>query len=568
MPGRDYQIEPGLEDFRNFLWLTWDFLGLPAPTPVQYDVAGWLQSGPDRSITEGFRGMGKSWITSTLVCHDLYLDPTRNIMVVSASGTRAAEFSQFTLKLIHEMPVLRPLIPRDGQRTSMIGFDVGPAGASHAPSVKSIGITGQITGSRADRIIPDDVESSTNSLTVVMRDKLRHAVKEFENVLKPGGRVNYLGTPHLDESLYGYLESLGYEARMWPVKYPTKKLFDFYGSRLAPVIAEAVQADPGLAGTSVEPTRFDDEDLIVREARQGRSSFALQFLLNTALGSDERYPLKMRDVPVMDLNPDKGPVRVWHGRDDKRALQDVPILGLKGDRWYPPMSVSEEMAPWEGSVMAIDPSGSGEDESTWCVVNLHMGGLYLMEMRGSMDGYGDGVLQAMALTAKRWGVQEVVIEANFGDGMFTRLLTPWMNKIHPCTLTDVKHSTQKEKRIIHTLEPVLNQHQLVFNRSVVERDLSEVDERVGEIKAPQYTLGHQMTHLMDLKGCLSHDDRVDVLAIAVAYWTEKMGQDRDEAAKQHALDEFQAEIDEFLAATDQPGRGSASLWTQPLRHLR
>ncbi len=37
-------------------------------------------------------------------------------------------------------------------------FDVAPAVPDISPSVKSVGITGQITGSRADVLYVDDVE--------------------------------------------------------------------------------------------------------------------------------------------------------------------------------------------------------------------------------------------------------------------------------------------------------------------------------------------------------------------------------------------------------------------------
>ena len=40
-----------------------------------------------------------------------------------------------------------------------------------APSVKSVGITGQLTGSRADLMILDDIEVPGNSLTELMREK-------------------------------------------------------------------------------------------------------------------------------------------------------------------------------------------------------------------------------------------------------------------------------------------------------------------------------------------------------------------------------------------------------------
>ena len=62
-----------LHDFRSFLWLTWQHLRLPEPTPVQYDIAEYLQYGPRRKIIEGFRGVGKSWITSAYVVWKLGL---------------------------------------------------------------------------------------------------------------------------------------------------------------------------------------------------------------------------------------------------------------------------------------------------------------------------------------------------------------------------------------------------------------------------------------------------------------------------------------------------------------
>ena len=189
------EIDARIQDFRNFLFLTWEHLNLPSPTPIQYDIADYIQNGPKRLCVQAFRGVGKSWSTSAFVCHQLLLDPTKNILVVSASKQRADDFSTFTLRLIEEMPILQHLRPHDNQRNSKIAFDVGPAPASHAPSVTSRGITGQITGARADLIVADDVESLNNSMTQTMRDKLAESVKEFDAVLKPDGRVAYLGTP-------------------------------------------------------------------------------------------------------------------------------------------------------------------------------------------------------------------------------------------------------------------------------------------------------------------------------------------------------------------------------------
>jgi hypothetical protein len=146
-----------LQDFRVFLFVVWKFLGLPEPTPIQYDIAHYLQQiyrgqGPRRAIIEAFRGVGKSWITVSFVCWALYCNPQLKILVVSASKLHADNFTTFAMRLILEMPELEHLKPRDDQRNSKASFDVGPAKADHSPSVKSVGITGQLTGSRADII--------------------------------------------------------------------------------------------------------------------------------------------------------------------------------------------------------------------------------------------------------------------------------------------------------------------------------------------------------------------------------------------------------------------------------
>jgi hypothetical protein len=100
-------VDPRLHDFRNFLFICWKHLNLPAPTPIQYDIADFIQNAPKRSIIEAFRGVGKSYVTSAFVCHQLLLNPDLKFLVVSASKARADDFSTFTLRLISEMPILQ-----------------------------------------------------------------------------------------------------------------------------------------------------------------------------------------------------------------------------------------------------------------------------------------------------------------------------------------------------------------------------------------------------------------------------------------------------------------------------
>ena len=286
-------MDKRINNFKNFLYLCWKHLNLPEPTPIQYDIADYLQSSEKRLVIEAFRGVGKSWITSAFVCHQLLLNPQRNILVVSASKSRADDFSTFTQRLIGEMPILQHLVPKDNQRSSKVSFDVAPATASHAPSVKSMGITGQLTGSRADLIIADDVESANNSQTQLMRDRLGETVKEFDAIIKPEvGRIIFLGTPQTEMSLYNDLEERGYKTKIWTALYPSKAQLISFGHKIAPMIASITDKE----GQPTDPKRFDAVDLLERQASYGKSGFNLQFMLDTTMSDANRYPLKLNDL--------------------------------------------------------------------------------------------------------------------------------------------------------------------------------------------------------------------------------------------------------------------------------
>ncbi len=522
-----------LADFRVFLFVVWKFLGLPEPTPIQYDIAHWLQriyrkKGPRRAIIEAFRGVGKSWITVAFVCWALYRNPQLKILVVSASKFHADNFTTFAMRLIMEMPELEHLKPRGDQRNSKVSFDVGPATADLAPSVKSVGITGQLAGSRADLIVVDDVEVPNNSATQMMREKLAEAVKEFDAILKPNGIVIYLGTPQTEMSLYNILPERGYTLRIWPARYPGKDLVKYYGDKLTPKVLKELEADETLVGCPTDPQRFSDFDLLERENSYGRSGFQLQFMLNTRLSDAERYPLKLNDLIVMDCNPELAPEKVIWASSPELIINELPNVGLGGDKYHRPMAIQGQWIPYTGSIMAIDPSGRGSSETAYAVVKILNGQLFLLESGGFLGGYTDETLGKLAEIAKRQQVNRVLVESNFGDGMFMQLLKPVMAKVYPVTMEEVKHSVQKEKRIIDTLEPVLNQHRLIVDRRLIEQDYQSTQHMPSE-QSLRYQLFYQMTRITKERGALAEYDRLDVLAMAVAYWVEQMARDVDQA---------------------------------------
>ena len=514
-------IQEAVESFPIFATHLWHYLKLPSPTPIQYQVADYLQTGPSRRIIMAYRGCGKSFLTAGYVLWRLRRDPNCKVLVISAAQDRADAFSVFCHDLLRNWFMVKDLFPSDTQRFSKVAFDVYGAKPDQSPSVRSSGIFGQITGSRADLIVADDVETPQSCETQLIRDKLRESIKEFDSVIKPGGEIVFLGTPHTQDSVYAKLEIAGYTVRIWPALYPTgKKLKDYYGNRLAPKVQADLEADKSLSGHPVDPLRFDWDELEARQLSIGRSTFNLQFLLDISLSDEERFPLKLRDLCVFRLNREQGPNKVvWMANGDK-AL-DLPSVGLHGDLFFKPAQIGDEFLEYTGVVLSIDPSGRGSDELGYAVVAYLNGNLFLLASGGLRGGYSEVNLKKLTLIAKEYKVKQILVESNLGLGMFSELLKRYLGTIYPCSIEEVRHTKQKEVRIIDTLEPVMNQHRLCVDTDVILQDLATTESYPSETRS-QYQLFFQLTRITKEKNSIRHDDRLDALAMAVQYFTESM----------------------------------------------
>lgn len=542
----DEQVERAREDFRAFLFIVWKEIGLPNPTPIQVDMAHTLQNPPnDRFIIEGFRGVAKSFITCAFSVWLLWRDPQKKILIVSASKDRADANAIFIKRIIFTLSFLQHLKPNREQRDTQNIFDVAPAVPDISPSVKSVGITGQITGSRADVLIADDVEVPNNSGTQVQRDKLSEAVREFDAIIKPGGRIIYLGTPQNEMSLYNELQNRGYDCIIYPVLYPENDIArNFYGNRLAKIIADKYDKNPlAYAGYPTDPLRFNEEEIEKRRLSYGKAGFALQFMLNTNLSDAEKYPLKVADLIVTPLDIKESSLTWAWASGNQQRHTELPCVALKGDYYYSQLSRSEQTQKYQHIMMFIDPSGRGKDETAYAIVAFLNGYLFLLDADGFKEGYSENVLKTLAMRAKAFSVNVVVVEPNFGSGMFAQLLRPFMNEIYKgCAIEDGKSAVmQKEARIIDTLEPVMMRHKLIVNQSVIERDYKVYE------KDPQYSLIYQMTRLSRDKGALAHDDRLDALEGAVAYYLDMVSM-----SEQQGLDEL---LDEQLEKWLDPDYG-------------
>ena len=536
-----------INDFRNFLYLTWRHLRLPEPTPIQYDIADYLQRGGQRCIISAFRGVGKSWITASFVLWRLLLDPNINILVVSASKNRADDFSTFCLRLLSEMPILKHLYPKGDQRQSKISFDVATATASQQPSVKSLGITSQLTGSRADLIIADDVETSGNTQTQSMRDKLSESIKEFEAIIKPDtSRIIFLGTPQTEQSIYNKLQERGYKIRYWSARYPTEKQLITYNANLAPIILNTWALE--IVGKPTDPTRFDEKDLLEREASYGRIGFNMQYQLDSSLSDLDRYPLKLSDLSVMTLNPDNAPEKVIWASSPELKHNDLPCVGLQGDGYFRPMQTQGAWIDYTGSVMSIDPSGKGKDETAYTVTKFLNGNIYLLDVGGFNSGYSEHTLTKLVQIAKKHKVKKLLIEENFGQGMFNELLKPYLIKEYPCTIESIRQQSNKHRGILDTLEPLMAQHRLVVCPTVIRKDYDETNAMYPQETALRYQLFYQISRLQKGVHTLAQDDRIDALQMSCYYWVQQLAKDQDLAYKHRKEDKFRMELEKYFGS--------------------
>ena len=509
-------------------------------------MARYLQYGGKRIQLQCFRGLGKSWVTAAFVLWNLFCDRDKKIMVVSASKQRADDFSIFCQKVIIDVAWLNHLAPQDDdQRWSRVSFDVAGAKPAQSPSVKSVGISGQLTGSRADILIADDIETPTNSATDMMREKLLQLVTEFESVLTPkkDSRIIFLGTPQSCFTIYNSLRERGYVPMVWPARYP-KELTGYED-----VLAKELQADIeeyGLETLAWQPTdtRFSEINLLEREQSMSRSNFMLQFMLSTSLSDALKFPLKLSDFSVLALDPARGPSDLVWGAD-KETLLDLPAVALPGDRWHRPKATGEFVS-WTDTITAVDPSGRGKDETVSMILSQINGFIYIRDIYATQDGYSDTTLREILRRSKQFGSKTCLIESNFGDGAIMELLKKHAQEMKiGMAFEESRATTRKEDRIIDTLEPVLNQHRLVIDQRLVNWDYQSNNDMAPEERLPRMLM-YQLTRMCREKGAVKHDDRVDALALGVKHFQDILAISSREALISEKRQEWNNMLNMFI----------------------
>lgn len=537
-------------DFGTFLYdVVTGLLGFDC-TPLQLDIAKYLEFGPLYRMIQAQRGQAKTTITACYAVWRMIHDPTTRVLIVSSGSDMATEISNWIIQIIMGMDELECLRPdrSAGDRASVKAFDVHYElkGPEKSPSIACIGITSNMQGKRADVLIADDVESAKNSATEVQRERLRHLTRDFTSICSKGDII-YLGTPQSVDSIYNGLVSRGFDIRIWPGRYPTEEELPNYGKHLAPAIRRAILDSPALQmsggpmgdrGQPTDPALLDEGVLTSKEIDQGAAYFQLQHMLDTRLMDAHRFPLKAEKLVFAHIAKASAPLEI-NFQPSNDTFITLPTNWPIADSYYRAAGFGSEFGKFQGTHMYVDPAGGGQngDETAYAVTKFLAGRVFWVDTGGVPGGLGEDSLDALTEVAAKWEPDRIDIEKNYGNGALASVWRPKLLRRHACGIEDVWEVGQKELRIIDVLEPVIGSNRLVVDETLLQKDQDECIKYPLE-KRPSYSVFYQLSRITRDRGALIHDDRLDALAGSVRHWTDHLAQDEFKARARAAQSRY------------------------------
>ncbi len=511
-----YKDEDLMDSFYVFYVYAFSYLNLPAPSVSQMVMAQFIADGSNpHRLVAAMRGLSKSLTSQIYVTWRLLNNPNEKILVMSAGSDRAKSYTQFVKKLIALLPITKPMTPRHNlDRTSTQMFDVAGSDASDSASIYAVGAGNQLAGFRASLVVYDDVETAQSVESIVMMEKNNTYCMEAQNLLMSGKDESItLCTPHSMSSMYVDWIDRGVKPMFIPAEVPEDDTNYFGG--LAPFIKDMI--DEGMTGLAVDP-RLNKEFLSGKRVRIGKSKYKLQYMLDVSDADDLRYPLKLSDLIVMDVDDDGAPLKMGHSSMPDKQLY-IKHNGFKSDKLYQPSYLSNETAQYEMKLMSVDPSGKGKDEMGISIIYSLNTRLFIKKITGLQGGYEDENMVNIATLCKLHKIDTLVVEENWGGGMFTKLLEPHLRTISPETeIDEINVKGQKEVRICETLEPMLNQHRLI-----IDKDTLDKDKDANAINSFTY----QLSKITKERDSLRADDRLDSLANGVIYMLDHMSDNEE-----------------------------------------
>lgn len=272
-PIKEALPRPVALSFQQFVWLWNRSQGQETPK-LHLEIASWLGqkwlAGDRRLLLLCFRSAGKSTLVGLFCAWLLFRQPDLRILILSAEYDLAKKMVRNVKNIVEHHPLTNDLIPERNLQWASDQFTVERRLVLRDPSLLARGITSNITGSRADIVVCDDVEVPNTCRTPSRREELRDRLHEISYVLVPGGMQLYAGTPHSLHSIYAETTS----------DRDPQIFLEGFDRLIIPLLDEQ--------GKSRWPERFPEEGIDDLRRQTGPAKFQSQMMLRPAEDEDVR----------------------------------------------------------------------------------------------------------------------------------------------------------------------------------------------------------------------------------------------------------------------------------------
>lgn len=426
---------------------------------IHFQIASWLaerwQSDDHDLLLTAFRSSGKSTLVGLFASWLLANDPECRILVLAADHQLATKMVRTVRRVLERHPLTLELRPRAAEEWASDRFTVNRFGTHRDPSMLAKGITANITGSRADIVICDDVEVPNTCDTPTKRMELRERLDEIDFVLVPGGTRLFVGTPHTYHSIY-----TDTPRRDTGEKVPY--LNDFQRLSL-PIIDDA--------GESRWPDRFSISHIQAIQKRAGPAKFLSQMMLEPT------------DITEARLNPER--MIPYDTPLDYRESNGVPILEIGRARmvsatcfWDPSFG-----RPGRGDSCAIAIVFSDAEGGRWLHDVEYL--THVPELAADIDEATQLCRQVVTFV-RRYYVPSITVEIN-GLGRFLPGLLRREIARGGLASGVLEHTSTRNKsaRILSAFDALLAAGRLhVSDRVLASRFTSEMREWRPDTNAP------------------------------------------------------------------------------------
>jgi hypothetical protein len=372
-----------------------------------------------------FRNAGKSTLVGIFCAWLLANDPNLRILVLAAEHDLARKMVRNVKRIVERHPLTGKLVPTRPDQWAADQFTVHRPLTQRDPSLLARGILANVTGSRADVVICDDVEVPNTCNTPGKREELRERLAEISYILVPGGLQLYVGTPHSYYSIYAEetREESG-EARPF---------LEGFVRLCIPILDHE--------GRSRWPERFSLEKIEEVRRQTGPAKFESQMMLQP------------RSVEEVRLDPAR--LARYDAPLDYRESNRQAMLSIAGRRmvsataWWDPAYGAPDAG--DASVVAVvfvDAEGS-----YW----LH-GVRYLSHDPAQLQTTDEAtqLCRQVAEFAEQMHLPAITIETNGLGRFLPALLRRELNVARvACAVVEQFSHSSKEQRILDAFDPLL-----------------------------------------------------------------------------------------------------------------